>query len=68
MSRFLFRDNRISVPTEEEAQSFKEAFKTVRHIIMSNLEYTWEDVLHCAEMWPSLSTLTVDILYSNLID
>uniref|UniRef100_T1J621 Tubulin-specific chaperone E n=1 Tax=Strigamia maritima TaxID=126957 RepID=T1J621_STRMM len=54
-------DNRLVISTDND---LKASFKTVSAIYLTRVQYDWNQVLTCAEMWPHISELV--IAYNNI--
>lgn len=52
-------NNKLIVPNEEDVGRLKAAFKPLSCLILNSLEYTWQDILTCANMWPCITMLSV---------
>lgn len=46
--------------------SLRPAFSTVRALFLNRQNYTWQQVVQCAEMWPDITALT--LLSNNISD
>lgn len=52
-------ENKLVVPSDEEAIQLQSAFKSLKHIVLNGMGCTWKDILTCAAMWPSVTTVSV---------
>ncbi|CAN8009263.1 unnamed protein product [Ixodes pacificus] len=49
----------------KSAAELRDAFKTLRQMVLRDVGYSWDQVLQCAEMWPWVEDLVVSL---NAID
>lgn len=54
--------NRLKIP--DDVHSFCNCFKSLKILALSSMTYNWEQILDCAEMWPSIEQL---VLWANEI-
>lgn len=52
-------NNRLTLPTEEEIEKFKDIFNNLEGINMRNCGYTWSEILHVARLWPNIQSLSL---------
>ncbi|CAN8000222.1 unnamed protein product, partial [Ixodes hexagonus] len=45
----------------KNAAELRDAFKTLRQMVLRNVGYSWDQVLLCAEMWPWVEDLVVSL-------
>lgn len=51
-------DNRLSLPSDHLAH--RQAFCSLKVLVLNNSKLTWPQVLECAHMWPQLEDLCVE--------
>jgi len=47
--------NKLKLPLIEEIDF--ESFKSIKTIVMDNMDYDWNDVVFCTQMWPNIERL-----------
>lgn len=58
VSNFIFpSDNKLAIP--EIPSSLKAAFSNLIQLQMSNMDYTWKNIVQASAMWPMLIVLAV---------
>ncbi|XP_054281832.1 tubulin-specific chaperone E [Macrosteles quadrilineatus] len=56
--KFLrLNNNRLRVP--ENPEKFQLAFRSLSHLVLGNMDYTWEEICTCSKMWPQIESLQV---------
>ncbi|XP_071449814.1 tubulin-specific chaperone E [Hetaerina americana] len=50
-------ENRIQVPDDPE--SISNCFSSLEHIVLRDMDYSWEDVMTCMKMWPNVHELQI---------
>uniref|UniRef100_A0A1B6EEL5 Tubulin-specific chaperone E n=2 Tax=Clastoptera arizonana TaxID=38151 RepID=A0A1B6EEL5_9HEMI len=50
-------ENHLNLP--DETESFKDAFETLKEILLSRMDYNWNQILYCIEMFPAIEMLMV---------
>uniref|UniRef100_A0A023F7S1 Tubulin-specific chaperone E n=2 Tax=Triatoma infestans TaxID=30076 RepID=A0A023F7S1_TRIIF len=62
--RFLdLSENRL-LYEDDTVDCCRASFKYLTVLILSKVEYTWEDIMYCARMWPQIEKLQVS--YNNI--
>ncbi|XP_034244405.1 tubulin-specific chaperone E [Thrips palmi] len=51
-------ENKVVVPTEEEALQLQSAFRALKRIVLNGVGCTWKEILICATMWPDVTTVS----------
>lgn len=55
---FIFRSNRLVLPTETKISELVPAFRHLKHINLGNCGFTdWQDVMQTAMLWPDIESL-----------
>ena len=49
--------NKLKLPAKQELDLI--SFKSLKTLIIDNMDYDWSDVLFCAKMWPNIERLDV---------
>lgn len=49
--------NRLEVPTSDRLDLH--SFQAIRTLIIDNIDYDWNDILFCSQMWPNIARLDV---------
>jgi len=55
-------DNKLNIPLNPE--DLKHAFKNLKQLFMSSMDYNWQEVMGCSLMWPAIENLAVP--YNNI--
>ncbi|XP_046399865.1 tubulin-specific chaperone E isoform X2 [Ischnura elegans] len=50
-------ENLIQVPDDPE--SISHCFKSLEHMVLGKMEYSWDDVMTCIKMWPNIQELQI---------
>ncbi|XP_054169113.1 tubulin-specific chaperone E-like [Oppia nitens] len=62
LTDLVLSHNKLKLPTEE--QLLDESLKSIKTLIIDNINYNWHNILYCCQMWPSIERLD---LWGNCI-
>lgn len=64
LSELILTSNPLPVITQEEIETCKDTFDTLRVVVLGGLGYSWREVCQCALLWPNIVKLN---LFGNSI-
>lgn len=53
-------NNKLPVPNQAGTIQLQKSFQSIHSLILNTMGYTWDQVLNCASMWPSITCLAVE--------